>query len=111
MFRKGANRSSVADCRHHQASLEQRVGSIAKSAVGVRDEILNEAEKPGGQAMHATPRGATAAVDAVETQIKRNRSSWCSSLSVLASHSGCSAANDAEMTLGRGLAKGQGSVE
>jgi hypothetical protein len=29
----------------------------------------------------------------------------------LASQSGCSAANDAEMTLGRGLAKGQGSVE
>jgi ElaB/YqjD/DUF883 family membrane-anchored ribosome-binding protein len=55
-----------------QASLRQRVSSAAKSAVGVGEEILNEAEKLGGQAIHATARGASAAVDAVETQIKRN---------------------------------------
>ena len=62
----------AGDTARIQANLRQRVGSAAKSAVGVGEEILNEAEKLGGSAMRATARTATAAVDAVEAQIKRN---------------------------------------
>src|ERR1700686_1619494 len=36
-----------------QANLRQRVRNAAKSAVGAGEEILNEAEKLGGEAMHA----------------------------------------------------------
>ena len=55
-----------------QASLKQRVSNAAKSAIGAGEHILNEAEKLGGEAMHATARGATAAVAGVEGQIERN---------------------------------------
>jgi ElaB/YqjD/DUF883 family membrane-anchored ribosome-binding protein len=55
-----------------QANLRQRVRNAAKSAVGAGEEILNEAEKLGSEAMHAAARGANAAVTGVETQIERN---------------------------------------
>ena len=63
----------AGDTARIQANLSQRVSSAAKNAM-VGEEILNEAEKLGGSAMRATARGATAAVDAVEAQIKRNPS-------------------------------------
>jgi len=62
----------AADTARIQTSLKQRVGNAAKSAVGAGEAILNEAEKLGGEAMHATARRATAVVDAVEVQFKRN---------------------------------------
>lgn len=55
----------VSDTAGIHASLKQRISNAARSAV-------NEAEKLGGEAMHAAARGATAAVTSVEAQIERN---------------------------------------
>jgi len=64
----------ASDTAGIQASLRQRVRNAGRSGVGVGvgEDMLNEAEKLGGEAMHAAARGATAAVTGVETQIERN---------------------------------------
>src|ERR1700732_1375284 len=53
-------------------SLRQRVSNAAKDAFGAGERMLSEAEKLGGEAMHAAERGTTAAVTGVQKEIERN---------------------------------------
>ena len=46
--------------------------NAAKDAFGAGERILGEAEKLGGEAMHAAERGTTAAVTGVQKEIERN---------------------------------------
>lgn len=55
-----------------QANLKQRVSNAAKSAGAIGGQVLNEAEKLGGEVMHAAGHGAGAAVTSVRVQIERN---------------------------------------
>ena len=65
-------RQLVSDTAGIQATLKQRVSTAAKQAAHASGDILGEAGALGEEAMEAAARGATAAVDSIETQIARN---------------------------------------
>ena len=65
-------RQLVGDTAGIQATLKQRVSTAAKQAAHASGDILGEAGALGEEAMEAAARGATAAVDSIETQIARN---------------------------------------
>jgi len=67
-------RQLVGDTAGIQATLKQRVGSAAKQAAHAGGDILGEAGALGEEAVEAAARGATAAVDSIETQIGSQRS-------------------------------------
>ena len=65
-------RQLVSDTAGIQATLKQRVSTAAKQAAHAGSDILGEAGALGEEAVEAAARGATAAVDSIETQIARN---------------------------------------
>lgn len=62
----------VTDTAGIQATLKRRVNAAAKQAAQAGGDMLGEATALGEEAMEAAARGATAAVDTIETQIARN---------------------------------------
>ena len=62
----------VNDTAGIQATLKRRVNAAAKQAAQTGGDILGEATALGEEAVEAAARGATAAVDSIETQIARN---------------------------------------
>jgi ElaB/YqjD/DUF883 family membrane-anchored ribosome-binding protein len=65
-------RQLVSDTAGIQATLKQRVNSAARHAAQAGGDILGEASALGEEAVDAAARGATAAIDTIETQIARN---------------------------------------
>jgi ElaB/YqjD/DUF883 family membrane-anchored ribosome-binding protein len=62
----------VSDTAGIQATLKRRVNAAAKQAAKTGSDFLGEASALGEEALEAAERGATAAVDTIETQIARN---------------------------------------
>jgi ElaB/YqjD/DUF883 family membrane-anchored ribosome-binding protein len=62
----------VNDTAGIQATLKRRVSAAAKQAAETGGDMLGEATALGEEAIEAAARGATAAVDTIETQIARN---------------------------------------
>src|SRR5882757_576117 len=62
----------VSDTAGIQATLKKRVNTAARQAARAGGDILGEATAMGEEAMEAAARGATAAVNTIETEIARN---------------------------------------
>ncbi len=62
----------ASDTAGIQATLKRRVNAAAKQAAQTGSDMLGEATALGEEAIEAAARGATAAVDTIETQIARN---------------------------------------
>lgn len=62
----------VSDTAGIQAALKRRVNAAAKQAAKTGSDFLGEASALGEEALEAAERGATAAVETIETQIARN---------------------------------------
>jgi ElaB/YqjD/DUF883 family membrane-anchored ribosome-binding protein len=62
----------VSDTAGIQATLKKRVNAAARQAAQAGGDILGEATAMGEEAMEAAAKGATAAVNTIETEIARN---------------------------------------
>jgi ElaB/YqjD/DUF883 family membrane-anchored ribosome-binding protein len=62
----------VNDTAGIQATLKRRVNTAARQAAQAGSDMLGEATAFGEEAVEAAAKGATAAVETIETQIARN---------------------------------------